>query len=386
MFEKLSKLLFEDEEIDDEEYDDEEYDDEEDDVDEEPVKTKSKRKGGLFGKGKGGLLHIDDDDEDDDDDDFIQRAPSRPTTHVQASSTKPANEPQPVAKTYLKSEPIAAAKSVSSEPVESEQTVRLAKINMTSTDINETIKPTNKQSFGLDVNEITYTEEQPKARVVEPSVKPTVNREVRESRPTHPYQAKSMSVEKGNEFGGRVIEAKPAKKVVEPVTTNYMFQPVISPMFGINDREKSRFEKASEQVQATLEHQAEIHRSASEPVETTKEFGQVLSPMYGTERMPLTSAGANVETMDGSISQPLESMAATDPTTVSEAAPSAVPYQSLDDLIKEGRSTASSANLEATKAFRFEDLLKDDETESDKTVESVYAGKDLFSSVDEDHE
>ena len=377
MFEKLSKLLFEDEEIDDEEYDDE-YEDEEEE--EEPVSAKPKRKGGLFSKGKG-LLHIeeDDDDEDYDDeegDDFIQPAPKR---HVveKPSVSMVESEPEHHAPKYLKSEPIPAAKSVS-EQRESDATVRLAKINMSSTDINETIKPTNKQSFGLDVKEITIADEAPKARVVTPNPTPTP------SRPVNPYVSDStVKKEKTNELGGRVIEAKPSKKVVETSST-YVFQPVISPMFGINDREKSRFEKASEQVAATLEHQAEMAKATVEVSEPVTKFGTVLSPMYGTERMPLTSAGANVETMDGSISASLEtevseqSEGSNDNTT-----PSAVPYQSLDDLIKEGRSVSNSASLEATKAFRFEDLLKEDEPESDKTVESVYAGKDLFSSADE---
>ena len=284
------------------------------------------------------------------------------------------SEEQPVHTTpkYLKSEPIPAAKSVN-EPKASEQTVRLAKINLSATDINETIKPTNKQSFGLDVKEITIADDAAKARVVSTT----------ESRPTNPYTSKSTApAEKTNEFAGRFIEPKPSRKPVE-TSTAYVFQPVISPMFGINDREKNRFEKASEQVQATLEHQAELASKAAETSEPVSKFGTVLSPMYGTERMPLTSAGANVETMDGSISAPIEPMDEPTTETGSTTAPSAVPYQSLDDLIKEGRAVSSTSNAEATKAFRFEDLLKDDEPESDKTVESVYAGKDLFSSMDE---
>lgn len=374
MFEKLSKLLFEDEEIDDEEYDDEYEDDEEE---EEPVAAKPKRKGGLFSKGKG-LLHIEEDDDDDDyddeadSDDFIQPAPKR---HVPEKPVVTASEPavEHHAPKYLKSEPIPAAKSVTMDH-DNDATVRLAKINMSQTDINETIKPTNKQSFGLDVKEITIADETPKARVVTPTP----------SRPVNPYAAESTVIkEKTNELGGRVIEPKPTKKSVE-TTSTYVFQPVISPMFGINDREKTRFEKASEQVAATLEHQAELAKTNTEVNEPVTKFGTVLSPMYGTERMPLTSAGANVETMDGSISAPLDTEVTENQEANAEnTGTNAVPYQSLDDLIKEGRSISNSASFEATKAFRFEDLLKEDEPESDKTVESVYAGKDLFSSADD---
>lgn len=340
MFEKFSKLLFEDEDIDDEEYEDE--DEEFEEEEEKPVKSNKKQN--IFARKAGSLLKIDDDDEDEEDDDevFIKKE-TKPVTQV-LQTTKP----------------------VEQKPVVEEKTV-------------VTEEKSSGHSFGLDISEITATETT-KPRQVAPQE--TVKQEKSISahdfnRPqSQPTQQQTSSYKPrpvnttANELGGRVVQSTPKKTKPVVNTSNYIFSPVISPMFGVDEHEMEVFTQNKSFMDKQIEqNEASRMNLISEPVQ--ENVHKVISPMYGSNIKPVIQEvkTENNQTAMVASAQPL------DHTTV--------PYQSLDDLIHEGRSAQSEESLEATRAFKFEDLLSDNVEPVEKKVESPYSSFNLFSNDSE---
>ena len=361
MFEKFQKLFFEEEEFDDEEYDEEEY--------EEVKPAKKKEKGSLFGKRSGGLLAIDDDDDGYDDDEdlpVIVKKEESPLMQTRSISTKAVVEQEPIVESKVELKPAIEVK------VEEEKVEKSFGLSVDEIAPSEEIKPrtlSNKELNKVDSHVSTKQNHKPFTSA-------TIN--------DNPYNKKTSS----NEFGGNFIK-NTKRPSLSTDNSTYLFSPVISPMFGVNEKAMNSFNETRKIVDEQMELREMSH---SEPKQDTMEdlaMKRVISPMYGSNLVnPVIEAVEasnhvqnDEEVVEAPKIQPLDGS-------------NSVQYQSLDDLIKEGRNSATEENLEATKAFKFEDLLTDDEpvtpvakeSESRKTVESPFSAYNLFSDIEESDE
>lgn len=362
MFEKFQKLFFEEEDEFEDEYDDE-YEDEEEEV----KPARKKEKGSLFGKKASSILAIDDDDDDDDDLPVIVKK----TDSVVPVQTKPVVQ-QPVVEKPVVQQPV-----VEEKPVETKE----------------------EKAFGLSVDEIApvQVQEEVKARPLaakevkqfdfqqtKQPVKQTTTAQAKQVKPSHenPYATRTSR----NQLGGNVVTSTKKRASLSTNNSTYLFAPVISPMFGVDEKTLNSFNETRKIVDEQMELHETSHSEVKHDTMEDLAMKSVISPMYGANLTnPVTEAveaRKEAEKLSREIEQPK-----IQPLDGSNS----VQYQSLDDLIKEGRSVASEENLEATKAFKFEDLLTDDEPitslvdepESDKKVESPFSAYNLFSDIEE---
>ena len=142
---------------------------------------------------------------------------------------------------------------------------------------------------------------------------------------------------------------KPARKEEKPAKPAYQFQPVISPIFGVDEKDinalKTTTNKITEQAKAKID----------------KNVSPIISPMYGK----------NAEESILSVHKPEEQevVAETDFSAVKAAADDEIPEFSLDDILKinDDKYNEEAGNSEES-APLFPDLDFDDLDEEETVV------------------
>lgn len=217
MLKKLQNLLFEDDDVDEEEVDDEE------ETEEVVEKPKKRRKPAPVKEEKR------PEPEDDEAEEVVRREPEKKIQRIDVTQPITQVKPQPAARSQEESvfRRPAAVQHASPRPVEPEPQVQ-----------EEKAKP----SLGITVDELSgdsgvQEEVVRPARTAQPSARPS---------------------------------AKPAAKKQKPAAPSYEFQPVISPIFGVDEKDLSA-------VQTTAT-KAAVSEKEDENV------SKIISPIYGVAK------------------------------------------------------------------------------------------------------
>lgn len=256
-------------------------------------------------------------DEEIDDDD-IDDEPTEETQTVIEEAPKPA--PRPV---YQAPAPAPAPKPAPA-PEQPRQTT------MQRIDVTQNVPVAEPKPAPAPKTESVWGEPEP-AKTEKKSLGITLDEKPAEKKPVKPAPA-----------------PKPAEKKEKPAKPAYQFQPVISPIFGVDEKDinavKTTTNKISEQAKARID----------------KNVSPIISPMYGR----------NAEESILSVRRPAEQevVAETDFSAV-RAADDEIPEFSLDDILKinDDKYTEEAVSSEAN-APLFPDLNFDDLDEEETVV------------------
>ena len=141
---------------------------------------------------------------------------------------------------------------------------------------------------------------------------------------------------------------KPAKQETKSVRPAYQFQPVISPIFGVDEKDMNALKTTTSKI------------SEQEKAKTDKNVSPIISPMYGTNQEDIPSSIQ--KTVEKSNQQEVMMV-----TPEKKAAEDEIPEFSLDDILRtrdEEIETETKKDPEATDSL-FPNLnLWDDEDET----------------------
>lgn len=278
----------------------------------------------------------DDFDEDEEEEEIVPVRSVKPKKEPvkETPAPAPAPAPKPVREVRVESAPEEPKKSMQridlTQPVETVKPRPVQEVPASSLFVDDTpeepvvVAPKPKK-LGITVDDA------PKPAA--PAPKPVRT----ESRPVRTAQAKPAAVRK-----------EPAKK--EPVRNDsgYIFKPVISPIFGVDEKDLHALKTTTSKI------------SEAEKQKSTGVRPQIISPIYGADQESTSSFVR--ETPEASPA--MESVVSRSRSMASE---DTIPEFSLDDILKardeETKSQAKTASMPV-----FPDLDFDDDEDDDKTI------------------
>lgn len=283
------------------------------------------------------LLFEDDDDDELEDEDEVEEVEEPVTTrpvHTAQEQPKPVAQPQPV------------------EPVMKEEQSHMNRIDVTGYVPVQEVKPEQTA-----VQQSAPVKEEKKAKLVGITVddfndvQPAGKKVVQQTKPKTQKQVKTQT------------KKTPVKQVSKP---SYQFQPVISPIFGVDEKDLTALKTTTQKV-------AEINSMNEDDSNITP----VISPIYGS-------------TSEGSVSsfeQPMKENVVKKeiPVTKQEEPKCAatvedeIPEFSLDDILKvRDEEYDNSSDALGNTAPLFPDLdlqFPDDPEDAEDTVETPITSK-----------
>lgn len=275
----------------------------------------------------------DDFDEDEEEEEIVPVRTMKPKKEPVKETPAPAPAPKPVREVRVESAPEEPKKSMQridlTQPVETVkprpvQEVPAASLFMDDTPEEPVVVAPKPKKLGITVDDVPAPA---------PAPKPVKT----ESRPVRTAPAKPAAVRK-----------EPVKK--EPVRNDsgYIFKPVISPIFGVDEKDLHALKTTTSKI------------SEAEKQKSTGIRPQIISPIYGADQDNSPSyvretpeASAVMESVVGNA----RSMANED----------TIPEFSLDDILK-ARDEETKAQAKTASMPVFPDLDFDDDEDDDKTI------------------
>lgn len=263
------------------------------------------------------LLFEEDEDDIEDEEEEEVVTPVRTKTaprHVEAEPVKPVRQTR-----VIEEEPAPA-------PVKTMQRI----------DVTQPIATAKPKPVTEEVSESLFKEEE----VVAPKPKKlgiTVD-DIPAEKPAKPVEKKPVAVKPAVKKEKETVKPAPVKS--EP---GYMFKPVISPIFGVDEKDLHALKTTTNKI------------SEAEKQKSTGIRPQIISPIYGAdqENSP-SSIRDTVEQSDA-----LESVIG---NAKNMAAEDTIPEFSLDDILKVRDEEVKEEKKNAEETVQFPDLDFDDDT------------------------
>ena len=281
------------------------------------------------------LLFEEDDDDILDDEDEMEEEPVKP---VKRETVRPVKQ-QPVEQVVT---PVATQMA--------QETIEEPKSNMQRIDVTQPVPTQTQEPVKAPTYDSLFAEE---SRSATNTVMPQQTQEkpkklgitvddMPETKPSKPQVKKSATVKKT----APVVE----KKVSEPAPQTYEFKPVISPIFGVDEKDLHALKTTTTKI-------SEVEKSKN-----NGQIAPIISPIYGTDQEDSPSmirdtveASGAMETVVGNASN--------------VSAEDDIPEFSLDDILKVRDEEFTKAKEENTVADTFFPDLNMDEEEASEPIE-----------------
>lgn len=261
------------------------------------------------------LFEEDEDDiEDEEEEEEVApvRAPKPAHRHEERETVKPIRQERPV-----------------------EQEVEAPKKTMQRIDVTQPIAKVQPKPVVEDVTPASLFQEEPVVAAKPAKLGITVD-DMPAEKPSRPVEKKPVAVKPA-------VKSEPVKK--EPVKSEpgYLFKPVISPIFGVDEKDLHALKTTTNKI-------SEAEKKKSSGVRP-----QIISPIYGADQE--NSPSSIRETVEQS--DALESVIG---NAKNMAAEDTIPEFSLDDILKVRDDEVKEDKKDNGETVQFPDLDFDDDT------------------------